>query len=112
MIEGLLIIAGVCLVVWGIRHMMKKPVPELEVKRPKMPPVRPPASPRQEIPYSQGRLVRPTVGLSIHDKDGRDVFGLLDELVGVVEELADSVSTRKRHSKSSDDDTWGGIDYD
>lgn len=94
MIECVLVLAGVLLVIWLILPK-KKPNP-VTVQRPKMPPVRPPAPARQQIPYSQGRLVRPT------SRDERR-SDLLDDILSVAEEIGDVVASRKRSSRSDDD---------
>lgn len=95
MIECVLVLAGLLILGWVILPK-KKPKPVV-VKRPAMPPVRPPAPARQEIPYSQGRLVRPTI------RDTRDTRSdVLDDILSVVEDIADVVTTRK-HSRSDND---------
>ena len=98
MIEISFVILGVVLVVWSLITLMrlrKKPEP-VTVKRPAMPAVRPPAPARQQIPYSQGRLVRPT------SRDERR-SDLLDDILCVAEEIGDVVATRKHASRSDSD---------
>jgi hypothetical protein len=111
MIECSLVIIGVVLVVWSLSTLLKlrkKPEP-VTVKRPAMPPVRPPAPARQSIPYSQGRLARSTS----RDERRSDV---LDEILSAVEDIADVVTTRKNSSRSdhdhafSDSSNWDILD--
>lgn len=88
MIEVVLILFGILILVWLVLPK-KKPA----IQRPKMPSVKPSAPP---IPYSQGRLVRPT---SRQERRSE----IIDDLLSFADELGDALSTRKS-SKRSDND--------